>query len=269
MRSSVLFLLGLLLISNSVWARGGISARRESYQNWQDLSLEHRDSQPFPPFQSNVAMDRAKHYEQVDYSKVSTLDNLMALDSVFKKLRDHRYLADFQNQDQLRRSTWMYPDDGCYARAAMMNQHLEEWGEKPLTKVFVFGDLEVTSPNAAYGKVGWWYHVAPIVNVAGEKYVIDPSVDATRPLKLKEWLLRMVDVKYATVSVCTPWTYTPYSDCVNAALDDDDAAREEATYFLPFERNRIKLLGRDPVRELGDFPPWLDDEGSLIQVTAI
>jgi hypothetical protein len=86
-----------------------------------------------------------------------------------------------------------YAKDGCYARAHEMAKLLENKGV--ITgKVFLESKspehpLVVNSPKA--GRIQWWYHVAPIVNVKTSKgtetYVIDPSL-FHQAVPLKEWV---------------------------------------------------------------------------------
>ena len=59
-------------------------------------------------------------------------------------------------------------------------------------KIFVEGDLKVTTKNAPQGYVEWWYHVAPIVMIEGNDHkrhmvVIDPSI-FDHPVTPDEWI---------------------------------------------------------------------------------
>lgn len=85
----------------------------------------------------------------------------------FKYLRDLRFIR-WNARD--RRSSWLYPDDGCFARASLMNKNIKLAADPVPGKVFVFGNLKVITPNPPRGYVTWWYHVAPVVQVAGLKY---------------------------------------------------------------------------------------------------
>lgn len=84
-----------------------------------------------------------------------------------------------------------YPEDGCYARAHEMARLLELNGISS-RKVFVFGNLSVKTPNAARGKVSWWYHVAPYVRVRQAdgtvvEKVVDPSLFSDGARSVAEW----------------------------------------------------------------------------------
>jgi len=169
-----------------------------------------------------------------------------------------------------RRSTWLYPDDGCFARAELMAFNLEDWGYPGVVKIFVFGNLEVTSQNAAKkpdgttGSVRWWYHVAPILKSGENKYIVlDPSIDPQKPLPLSSWLNSMGwnngSGTTILMSICPSHTYVPYDDCDFAIISTGnyDATLERQKYYLPKEWNRLVNLGRDPLSELGRYPWWL------------
>jgi len=156
-----------------------------------------------------------------------------------------------------RRSSWLYPDDGCYARAQLINRNLLQWMSTAPKKIFVFGDLNVKTANSPYGEVTWWYHVAPIVQVQGVKFVLDPSVDPIRPLKLEEWLSAMAaNPGELEVAVCGSGSYTPLDSCDKEANDKEPEAERDQAFFLSPEWERVENLGRDPEKELGDDPPW-------------
>lgn len=66
----------------------------------------------------------------------------------FRSLRDARWLTMPGMRDFKRRSSWLYPDDGCFARAALGGQKLESWDYPRPKKLFIFGDLEVKTANS-------------------------------------------------------------------------------------------------------------------------
>lgn len=84
---------------------------------------------------------------------------------------------------------FMFPDDGCYARAHEMCRLMFAEGESP-EKVWIYGSLVVQTANSPYCSVGWWYHVAPTLTVTtptgDEKWVIDPSL-CTEPKPVQDW----------------------------------------------------------------------------------
>ncbi len=82
-----------------------------------------------------------------------------------------------------------YPEDGCYARAQIMVQELEEMGLEA-GKTFIEGNLIVITENSPKGFVQWRYHVAPVLIVSENgkniPYVFDPSI-FDRPVPAEEW----------------------------------------------------------------------------------
>ena len=90
---------------------------------------------------------------------------------------------------------FMYPDDGCYARAHEMCRLMQLQGEQP-EKVWIFGyprgnnSLFVKTANHPSCHVNWWYHVAPTLLVdtpnGQEIRVIDPSL-CYGPVSLETW----------------------------------------------------------------------------------
>jgi len=89
-----------------------------------------------------------------------------------------------------------YPQDGCYARAHLMVQRMQDMGITPAGKAWTFMDpdgdqLWVETSYASSGRVEWWYHVAPTVwslqnNGTIQRMVIDPSL-FDEPATVEEW----------------------------------------------------------------------------------
>lgn len=218
-----------------------------------------------------------------DVSKVAVSMDAAVLDNIpvwsndsaitegFTKVRDTAFISwTYNNASFPRRSTWLYPDDGCFARAELMVLNLETWEYSSVAKIFVFGNLQVTSANAAKEADGttktvkWWYHVAPILKSADEGILVfDPAIQPSSPVSLASWLNSMgwndgADTSFY-FNICPAHTYIPQSVCDFAApgTGDYDSTLETQKYYLSFEWNRLVSLGRDPQRELGDYPPWL------------
>lgn len=178
----------------------------------------------------------------------------------FQQLRDFRFMIIPNRPDFPRRSSWMYPDDGCFARAALAVRNLAQWSYPMPKKVFAFGNLTVKTNNAIGGEVSWWYHVAPLVQIGAQKYVLDPALSPKNPLKLEEWLARMsADPSSIQVSICESGSYTPGDDCNKVSDGIEKTAEEDQVYYLEEEWQRIRDLGRNAELELGDFPPWLQN----------
>jgi uncharacterized Zn-binding protein involved in type VI secretion len=88
-----------------------------------------------------------------------------------------------------------YPADGCYARAHLMAQRMQQLGVTP-GKVWSFASgqddpLWVNTPHDPSGSVEWGYHVAPTVPVRGSDGVVrdmvmDPSL-FDHPVSIDQW----------------------------------------------------------------------------------
>lgn len=74
---------------------------------------------------------------------------------------------------------FLYPDDGCWARAHEMCRLILRAGESVM-KYWIYGNLEVKTANHPHCKVAWSWHVAPILLVQKRTMsgiqVIDPSM---------------------------------------------------------------------------------------------
>jgi hypothetical protein len=82
---------------------------------------------------------------------------------------------------------FLYPDDGCWARAHEMCRLLNS-DRFVAQKTWIYGNLRVATTNNPNCVVTWGWHVAPIVLEKGtnQVYVIDPSISPA-PLKLADW----------------------------------------------------------------------------------
>jgi hypothetical protein len=176
----------------------------------------------------------------------------------FAKFRDVRWLETSDHPGFQRRSSWLYPDDGCFARAALAIMHLTQWAFPAPSKIFVFGDLTVNTVNSPSGLVNWWYHVAPIVQVGNQKYVLDPALDPRQPEKLEVWLAKMAgDIHHLEVAICASGSYTPDDSCDHVTDGVEAMASDDQISYLQSEWERLVELKRNPVNELGEKPPWL------------
>jgi hypothetical protein len=86
---------------------------------------------------------------------------------------------------------FLYPDDGCWARAHEMCRLMIDMGLKP-RKVWIQGNLYVNTKNNPNCHVWWGWHVAPMLCVRGpgrfqtQEMVIDPSLFIT-PVSKATW----------------------------------------------------------------------------------
>ncbi len=182
------------------------------------------------------------------------------LEREYKFIRDSRFLKS-NRSDFPRRITWLFPDDGCYARADIAAIKLIEKGVIAPKKIFAFGNLVVQSPNSLTGLVTWWYHVALTYRVDQQVYVLDPALEPHRPLLLQEWnTLIGGESTQIFYSICAARTYDPDRNCENPKMVSPADVEAEQSGFFKVEWTRLTLLNRDPEQELGDHPPWLKNQ---------
>ncbi len=195
--------------------------------------------------------------KNLNVNEIPEVSSAAELQREFNYLRDTRFLKS-DRPDFPRRITWLFPDDGCYARAEMAAIELEHHQFLAPKKIFAFGDLSVQTQNALTGSVTWWYHVAVAYRIQQDVYVFDPAISPGQPLRLKEWDERMggaqTEIKYA---VCSARTYDPDADCLHPVVTSDRDVEEEQKGYFKVEWTRVLKLNRDPEKELGDLPPWL------------
>jgi len=111
---------------------------------------------------------------------------------------------------------FMFPDDGCWARAHEMCRLMASAGEES-KKVWIEGGpasyLRVDTSNHQDCQVTWGWHVAPVLNVsidgALETWVVDPALFTT-PVPLAVWVYAQHDPTAVTTfterSVFMYWT---------------------------------------------------------------
>ena len=248
--------ISLLLFSYNLWANPhGVSPQRPPGVSWKTVARERQ-----PESIKNLrksAISNTVPLPEVDLNQVPQLNDYVELEQVFLSMRDVRFIEDPEVDNFNRRASWLYPDDGCYARASLAIQNAQK--QKAITplKIFVYGNLVAKTPNTYEGTVTWWYHVAPILGAQGNYYVLDPALEPKRPLLLNEWAKRLGSSEYISFNVCQPHAYLPYSSCDNPPESDDLNALSDQEGFLPLERERILELGRNADEELGEHPPWV------------
>ncbi|MBA2405575.1 MAG: hypothetical protein H0V66_12435 [Bdellovibrionales bacterium] len=191
------------------------------------------------PLSSSVKYDETKLPEATSWTSIAVMQKR------FEEMRDFRFLSSRRNPDVLRRASWNYPDDGCYARASLAMRNIFRWFIPMPNKVFVFGNLRVKTDNSPRGVVGWWYHVAPIVQVNGIKYVLDPAIEKSKPLPLKEWLARMGTPEKIKVAICGSGTYSPGDNCDKESDGLELRAERAQMSYLEQEWSRMVRLGRE------------------------
>ncbi len=189
----------------------------------------------------------------------------------FTATRDLRYMHYVDEPDFARRISWLYPDDGCFARAEQVVGLASDDGLPKPYKLWTFGPLRVHTENHPSGLVTWGWHVVPLVlNSDGEPVVLDAAISPCRPLHWQEWLATMADElslfndpsSSYRVSISDHSAYFPgdqaFDDPGGPTHREQSLQHEEFTY-LAYELFRQEDLGRDPAEVLGPNPPWLGD----------
>lgn len=261
LKSAVFFV--LFLGVSSAWSYApAISAYREpgiSYLDYfpKDLSTYKK--------KHLTAMDEAGSWTKIDREKMLDWKKADLVKEAFEKVRDTRFIKIKRMPEFDRRSSWLYPMDGCFARAGLAVRNLDEWKYPEVYKVFVFGDLAVETKNAPEGMVTWWFHVVAAVRQGDEIYIMDPSIESKRAITLKQWLSTMTkDLDNVKVSLCDSKTYYPDDDCSGDRPTSEDFGAEDQLYYLDLEWQNLLNLNRNPKDELGDFPPWLKVENPTL-----
>ncbi len=257
MRISIIFLSLISLAAQA--AMDEFSAHRRpgvSYQRYmQEARARMRSGEVFEESPLSVAQYYSRALE-AGLPKATNWTSQSLTKRRFTQLRDDRSLVWRKQPDFRRRISWLYPDDGCYARASMVMRAAVKRSLPVPKKVFAFGDLRASTRNSPTGYVTWWYHVAPVVEVKKQKYVLDPAIEPKGPLRLRDWLARMGTPERMEVAVCNSGTYGPSSNCEALTDGVEQQAGQTQDYFLTLEWDRLVELSRDPRRELGANPPW-------------
>ena len=141
---------------------------------------------------------------------------------------------------------FLYPEDGCWARANEMCRLFIAAGVQP-EKVWIYGGLHAATQNSPSCKIGWGYHVAPTLMVStgaiSEVYVIDPSL-FTGPVQRVVWF----DVQgnpSATLESSDASIF--YKSKGSGYVEYDDTAYTKTQRDLATYRNQLKLRSASSV----------------------
>lgn len=240
------------------------SAARQPHESWKDLRASYQIQQALkfdimsPPTHASVS-NSSVAFKDLDLSFVPDFEKSDdEIQVLFEGIRNLRFLNDPQVANFKRRITWLYPDDGCFARAEFVSRLIKkEIPKAKFQRVFIFGDLEVKTKNSPSGVVGWWYHVAILIKHDNKTFVIDPSLEVTKPLELVDWIkLQVKDPNEAELAICSDSAYSPTSSCDATKSVSDAEAANDISNYESYERDNLKRLKRDPDAELGNNPPW-------------
>jgi hypothetical protein len=209
----------------------------------------------------------------------------------FEATRDPRYMDDIYPAAAAfnpRRISWLYPDDGCFARAQQVIALAGDdgfTGIKTPYKLWAFDKqgmnrLHVDTDNSdtgVGGSVNWTWHVVPLVqNEDGDFIVFDAALNPCGPLFWEDWLALMVldvdmfdnDADDFEVSISDADAYfpgdEPFGDPDGPTLrtvseDDEEGTTSTGIGYLGLEWYRqIDELTRVADDRFGDTPEWLD-----------
>lgn len=242
----------VLILSAASIAQAGLSAKRLPGEDHSQASIRINSFTSMYSTPQRVS----KPLAELDITKIPDVGSYADMENQFKNVRDIRIMED-PRRSPLRRLTWLYPDDGCFARAEMASHILQSNNFVTPKKIFVFGNLHAKTMNAPEGSVDWWYHVAVIYRIDKTAYVFDPAINPARPVTLQEWNVAVGGGTKFKYAICSHATFDPNEDCENPGqITLENAMSEQSTYLYP-EWQRVLELGRLPEKELGEFPPWL------------
>lgn len=239
MKRIILIIIFILLNSNVGQAFAELSAFRELDS---DFSV-YVKTITNPSERSPLRL--ARTYNEENLPRMTSWFSIEEMQANFEYIRDFRYFKWKDHPKKLRRISWKFPDDGCFARASLAMKYFDRWDLSLPNKIFVFGNLKVKTKNSPNGVVGWWFHVAPIVDIDGIKYVLDPSIEQRWPLTLKDWLMQMGKPENMKVAICSSGTYSPGDNCDKKSDGRETRAVQDLQVFLGLEWNRMVSLGRE------------------------
>lgn len=256
MFQSALFFV-LFLTASDAWSYApAISAYRQPEVSY--LEYIPKNLNKLKQTQRLTAMDEAADWTKIEINKMKDWKKADLVKEAFEQVRDTRFIKPQETPHFPRRSSWLYPMDGCFARASLAARNLQEWKFPEAYKIFVFGDLEVATKNSPDGVVTWWFHVVVAVRQGDEIYVLDPSIESKHALTLKQWLETMTpDLSEVKVALCDGQSYMPNDSCRGDRPSTNDWGSADQFYYLDLEWDNLLQLKRDPKHELGEFPPWL------------
>lgn len=201
----------------------------------------------------------------------------------FATSRSDRYLEQSTVPGYPRRISWLFPDNGCFARAEQVIGMETDPARKPF-KLWALdtsgmNQLEVITDNHPSGQVNWTWHVVPLVlNSANQPIVFDAALNPCGPLFWEDWLALMVGGNASLFDdTASPFrvvvsdynAYVPGHEIFDQSpghadhladsyveLEDDS----DPWYRFLYEEweRQVTDLSRDSEEMFGDDPVWLD-----------
>jgi hypothetical protein len=264
----VCFVLFNLFSALSVSA-GEISSSRNPGEDW-TVALARQDRLLAPAMASRwaqpsgaTALRMARTWGQgVSLESLPSWGgSLQDLQWAFERMRDEKFYVHSSRPDFLRRSTWLYPNDGCFARAVHAARSFSRMSFPRPGKIFAFGNLRVKTKYDPRGAAHWWFHVAAAFRFGETAWVLDPSVDPIRPRTLPDWLSLISKQPFQVrVTACDTFAYLPRHLCVGGSERQERGFHRHQGLFLPKEWNRLRALRMNPEHLLADDQLWLQEQ---------
>jgi hypothetical protein len=249
-----LFLTGVLFLSLNLFSESAYRNPNFDYNQYLKSSSSLRLQG------SSTAVGSKAALSTIDFSVLPDYKSFEVAMGVFQQIRDVQFLNDPDFSNVLRRSSWLYPQDGCFARAQLVVNNIDHMGLANPKKLFIFGNLKVNTDYSSKGYVTWWYHVVPTVRVGQHVLVFDPAIEPKHPLFLTDWIrLQNIDLSNlelnAEFSLCNSSTYSPSSNCKAGDPIAEKMALKAQKRFLRYERQNLQTLNL-PESYLFDKAPW-------------
>lgn len=254
MKQIILF---ILLLGSSNAALAALSAARPESEDYrvkatQTLVFNSPTTSHFSTFDNAVSPFADSTVAVPEFLSVENMQ------TAFSSVRDRKNLHWLKMPESPRRNTYLYPIDGCFMRAALMNKNLKANRIKPLPKIYVFGNLNIKTRYTKSGTAAWYFHVALIARVGKDEYVFDPSMDYDKPMRMDSWLGAMgVNRTNSELRICDADNYSPYEPCVGGhGFYEEIYLSSDVEQYLSAEWYNLINIGLDPQKLLGENPPW-------------
>lgn len=246
-----IFILFIVLFMSEAWS---LSAKRDHRHDFTHYESSYRKLIKNKLLQTPMGL--AKLYNPNSVPSAVSWRSVELMQQRFQKIRDDRFLIWRRRQDFPRRISWLYPTDGCWIRAVLFNRGAFRLFAPLPNTIYAFGNLSVKTEYHRNGRASWWFHVASMVEVNKQKYVMDPMVNLKRPMLLEEWLKSMGDPSKIKIAVCKSGTFSPLDNCEKETNGMEIDASYYQQHYLDLEWDNLKGLGKNPEKELGNEPPW-------------
>jgi hypothetical protein len=118
---------------------------------------------------------------------------------------------------------WESARSNCDGRMAAAVEGLQAAGYPEATAALAYGNLRPLTRNDPAGFLAFDWHIAAAVQVALDSgrtafFVLDPALDPTRPLPLREWYARLVDSAGSALDFSCLDYYSGSPEIVDPAL---------------------------------------------------